>query len=127
MRIITETLGQVIPFAELVGRHGIVKHLLNTVLQSYVNGKEVHFEPSFYSWMQSSMNLILITIDCLRANHLSCLGYSKKTTPNLDYLVGEGVLFSQAISVGPWIPPSFVAMFTSTYPLMCGGQLYITN
>jgi len=73
------------------------------------------------------MNLILITIDCLRADHLGCLGYSKKTTPNLDNLASAGALFTQAISVGPETPTSFKAMFTSTYPLMHGGQLYTTN
>lgn len=73
------------------------------------------------------MNLILITIDCLRADHVSCLGYSKKTTPNLDYLASRGVLFSQAISVGPGTPESFIAILTSTYPQMYGGELYITD
>jgi len=72
-------------------------------------------------------NIILITIDCLRADHLSCLGYPRKTTPNLDYLATKGVLFSQAISVGPWTPPSFIGILTSTYPLMYGGELYIAN
>jgi arylsulfatase A-like enzyme len=73
------------------------------------------------------MNQILLTIDCLRADHLSRLGYSKKTTPNLDNLAGDGALFTQAISVGTNTPTSFKAMFTSTYPLMHEGQLYITE
>jgi len=73
------------------------------------------------------MNLILITIDCLRADHLNSLAYSKKTTPNLDYLASTGVFFNQAISVSTWTPSSFIAMFTSTYPLMYGGQVYATN
>jgi len=74
-----------------------------------------------------SMNLILLTIDCLRADHLSCLGYSKKTTPNLDDLASTGLLFSQAISVGPSTSPSFIAIHTSTYPLMHGGELHISD
>ena len=73
------------------------------------------------------MNMILLTIDCLRADHLSCLGYSKKTTPNLDDFASTGLLFSQAISVGPSTPPSFIAIHTSTYPLMHGGELYISD
>lgn len=72
------------------------------------------------------MNLILLTIDCLRADHLSCLGYSKRTTPYLDNLAHTGVLFSQAISVAPWTPPSFIGILTSTYPLMYGGTVYLT-
>jgi len=73
------------------------------------------------------MNLILITVDCLRADHLGCLGYPEKTTPNLDYLASKGVLFSEAISVGHCTSPSFIAILTSTYPLMYGGQLQITD
>lgn len=73
------------------------------------------------------MNVILLTVDCLRADHISILGYPKKTSPNLDSLSGTGVLFSQAISVGCWTLSSFKSIFTSTYPLMHGGQLYITK
>jgi len=73
------------------------------------------------------MNLILITVDCLRADHLGCLGYPKKTTPNLDYLASTGILFSEAISVGHRTSTSFIAILTSTYPLMYGGQLQITD
>ena len=73
------------------------------------------------------MNLILITIDCLRADHLSCLGYPKKTTQNLDYFASKGVLFSQAISVGNWTPSSFIAILTSTFPLMHGGWFDISK
>lgn len=73
------------------------------------------------------MNLILLTIDCLRADHLSCLGYSKQTTPNLDKLARDNVLFTQAISAGSNTPTSFKAMFTSTYPLVHDGRLYMTE
>jgi len=72
------------------------------------------------------MNLILLTIDCLRADHLGCLGYTKQTTPNLDNIARTGILFTQAISVGPSTRPSFLAICTSTYPQMYGGWLYIT-
>jgi arylsulfatase A-like enzyme len=61
-------------------------------------------------------NVILITIDCLRADHLSCLGYSKETTPTLDNLATEGILFSQAISTGTSTPISFPGILASTYP-----------
>jgi arylsulfatase A-like enzyme len=73
------------------------------------------------------MNLIVITIDALRADHLGCLGYPERTTPNLDYLASTGILFSQAMSVGAWTATSFIAILTSTYPLMYGGPLRITD
>lgn len=66
-------------------------------------------------------NVILITIDALRADHLSCLGYCRKTTPRLDEFAKKGILFSQAISVGSGTTPSFPSILTSSYPLMYGG------
>jgi len=62
-------------------------------------------------------NVIFITIDSLRADHLSCLGYHRKTTPNLDNLAKEGVLFKNTISCGPDTPTSIVPLLTSTYIL----------
>ena len=73
------------------------------------------------------MNLVLITVDCLRADHLSCLGYPKVTTPNLDSLAGKGAVFTQAISVSIRTQPSFKALFTSTYPLTDRGQLRLAD
>ncbi len=68
--------------------------------------------------MNRKPNVMLITIDCLRADHVSCLGYSRKTTPNLDNLAKKGVLFTQAIANGSSTPTSFPSILTSTYPLM---------
>jgi len=66
--------------------------------------------------MMEMKNVILVTIDCLRADHLSCLGYSKENTPTLDNLAENGVLFSQAISTGTYTPISFPGILASTYP-----------
>lgn len=49
--------------------------------------------------MSEKENVLLITVDALRADHLSCLGYHRKTTPNIDNLAKSGVLFTQAIGV----------------------------
>jgi len=72
-------------------------------------------------------NVILITIDCLRGDHLSCNGYRKKTTPFLDELSKKCVNFSQAISTGCWTAPSFISILTSTYPLMYNGYVSMTK
>ena len=58
-------------------------------------------------------NLVLITIDCLRSDHVGYLGY-KKITPNIDELAGKGLSFSQAVSTAPCTPLSFLSIFTST-------------
>src|SRR5207237_5697329 len=51
-------------------------------------------------------NVILITIDTLRADHLTCYGYTRPTTPVLDALAAEGVLFSRAYSQSSWTKPA---------------------
>lgn len=62
-----------------------------------------------------SPNILLISIDTLRADHLSCYGYNKKTTPNIDKLAGEGTLFRQHYSTGVWTPPGHASMLTGLY------------
>ena len=72
-------------------------------------------------------NLILITIDCLRADHVGALGYHKPTTPRIDELAAKGVVFTQAFAHGPRTPASFPAILTSTYPLMYGGTAALSE
>jgi arylsulfatase len=59
--------------------------------------------------------VLLITIDSLRADHLGCHGYLKNTTPNIDRLAQDGILFTQAISTGTWTIPSIPSILTSLY------------
>ena len=61
-------------------------------------------------------SLLLITIDTLRADHLSAYGYPRETSPFLDRLGAEGVRFERAIAQWPKTGPSFASMFSSTYP-----------
>lgn len=62
-----------------------------------------------------NINVILISIDTLRADHLSCYGYHRKTSPNIDRLAREGVMFSKAFSTTSWTLPAHISMFTSMY------------
>ena len=61
------------------------------------------------------MNLLLISIDALRADHLSCEGYNKETSPNIDRLVGEGVYFSNTITPVSRTN-SIISLLTGLYP-----------
>ena len=61
-------------------------------------------------------NVLLISIDTCRADHLSCYGYESKTTPNIDAMAGEGVLFENVISPVPQTLPSHSSMLTGTIP-----------
>ncbi|MHA1665397.1 MAG: sulfatase [Candidatus Njordarchaeales archaeon] len=60
-------------------------------------------------------NVILITVDSLRADHLSCYGYEKETSPNMDKIAESGILFKQAISNGGHTRIAFPTILTSTY------------
>ena len=59
---------------------------------------------------------LLITIDTLRADHLSAYGYYRPTSPVIDQLAAEGVRFDRPAVQWPKTGPSFASMFTSTYP-----------
>lgn len=71
----------------------------------------------------SRPNVILLTIDTLRADRLGCYGYDRPITPNLDRLAAKGIRFSQAISGGSWTQAAFPVILTSTYASMYGGCL----
>jgi arylsulfatase A-like enzyme len=62
------------------------------------------------------LNVILITIDCLRADHIGAYGYDRGNTPNMDALATQGLVFEQATAQTPWTLPSFASLFTSMYP-----------
>jgi len=60
-------------------------------------------------------NVLFITVDTLRADHLGCYGYVRDTSPNIDKLANEGILFSNAVVQWPKTAPSFASMLTGTY------------
>jgi arylsulfatase A-like enzyme len=62
-------------------------------------------------------NIVLISIDTLRADHLGSYGYERNTSPNIDKLAEKGVLFENAYSQAPWTLPSVATFFTSLYPV----------
>ncbi len=63
------------------------------------------------------LNVILITLDTLRADHLSCYDPDKVATPHLDRLAAEGVLFERCIAQTPLTLPSHTTILSGTYPL----------
>jgi arylsulfatase A-like enzyme/Tfp pilus assembly protein PilF len=65
-------------------------------------------------------SVILISVDTLRADHLSCYGYSRLRTPHIDSLERGGTLFAEISSQAPITLPSHVSLFTSTYPFANG-------
>lgn len=68
-------------------------------------------------------NVLLITVDTLRADHLSSYGYHLKTSPRIDQLAAEGVRFDETYTVIPLTGPSHLSLFTSRYPQEHGARI----
>src|ERR1700691_664537 len=66
------------------------------------------------------INVVEITIDTLRADHLGCYGYKEIRTPNIDRLAQECTRFERAYTPVPITFPAHTAIFTGTYPMMNG-------
>lgn len=64
--------------------------------------------------------VFFITVDTLRADHMSLYGYPRQTSPELAKLAGGGVVFEQAIAQWPKTGASFASMFTGQYPQTTG-------
>ncbi len=61
-------------------------------------------------------NIVLISIDTLRADHVGAYGYQRQTTPNIDRLAAQAILFERAVSQSAWTRPAHASMFTGLYP-----------
>ncbi len=65
-------------------------------------------------------NVLLISVDTLRADRLSCYGYERNSTPNIDRWAREGVLFNQAYTECPLTLPAHATLLTGTHPFYHG-------
>jgi len=61
-------------------------------------------------------NVILIVLDTVRADHLSCYGYPRNTTPNLKAFADEAVRYEHAIATSSWTVPTHGSLFTGLMP-----------
>jgi len=61
-------------------------------------------------------NVLLVTIDTLRADRLGCYGAERPTSPNLDRLAAGGLVFDRAYSQAPWTLPAMASLMTSLHP-----------
>jgi arylsulfatase A-like enzyme len=60
--------------------------------------------------------IVLISIDTLRADHLGCYGYGRPTSPGIDALARDGVVFEDVSAPSPWTLPSHASLLTGLYP-----------
>jgi len=68
-------------------------------------------------------NAIVVVIDTLRADHLGCYGHRRPTSPFIDGLARDGVLFRRAQATAPWTVPSTATVLTGLYPSEHGAEL----
>lgn len=68
--------------------------------------------------MPERRNIVLLTLDSLRADHCSFLGYNRKTTPTIDKVAKNGFYFENAIAPEVGTPPSMTSIFTGDYSLI---------
>ncbi|MGI8782360.1 MAG: sulfatase-like hydrolase/transferase [Acidobacteriota bacterium] len=70
-------------------------------------------------------NLVLITIDTLRPDHLECYGYKLLKTPHINGLASDGVLIEKAYTTIPLTLPAHASLFTGTYPMFHGVRDFV--
>lgn len=66
------------------------------------------------------LNVILISLDALRQDHIGAYGYKRNTTPNIDKITAESTLFMNAITAANWTIPSHMTIMTGLYPMEVG-------
>ncbi len=81
-----------------------------------VKGESFSAETSALGVDKDSFNVILITINVLRADHVSCYGYGRKTTPAIDELAKNSFVFKNAFAQAGYTFPNMISILTSVYP-----------
>jgi arylsulfatase A-like enzyme len=79
-----------------------------------MNPHAIWINPVLYrKAVKEKANVILVSIDTLRADHLGCYGYNRSTSPEIDLLAKDSVLFEKSISTTSWTLPAHVSLLTS--------------
>lgn len=76
---------------------------------------------------ETKPNVIIITVDTLRADHLGCYGYQRIRTPNIDTQARGSARFTRAFTPVPITLPAHAALFTGSYPMGTGIHDFIGN
>ncbi len=77
----------------------------------------VWFCPVLYQSNPGRKNIILISLDTLRADHLSCYGYNRPTSPAIDSLAKDSALFLNTYASSPWTLPSHLSIMTALHTI----------
>jgi arylsulfatase A-like enzyme len=69
-------------------------------------------------------NVVLVVVDTLRADHLGCYGYPRKTSPRIDAFAATATRYARASSAAPWTVPSHASLFTGKPPFAHGAHTF---
>lgn len=91
----------------------------------FISAFLIFFLSSYLRWISSTQaesprNIILISLDTLRADHLGIYGYHHNTSPYIDAFAKESIVFEQAVVQAPTTLPSHMSIMTSLYPSFHG-------
>jgi arylsulfatase A-like enzyme/Tfp pilus assembly protein PilF len=70
-----------------------------------------------------NLNVLLVSLDTVRPDHLGCYGYTELETPHIDRLAGESIVFHDALTSVPLTLPSHASILTGLYPISHGVRL----
>lgn len=100
----------------------IISFILSILLFSLILYKQNKQQKEFVSpdFICKDCNVILITMTNLRYDHMSSSGYFRPTTPNLDKLAKESLVFDNAFAHSSWTLPEGISIYTGLYPYQHG-------
>lgn len=101
----------------LQGKPKLLRATVWGCVVSLLAAQGVHPPTSLAAESTRRFNVLLITVDTLRADRLGCYGSRRVKTPNLDELAREGIRFDRALAQVPLTLPSHAVILTGTYPM----------
>ncbi len=103
---------------------GVTVAVLSAGIAFYAADEPPHYPPApeVAEPPPDNPNVVLMILDTVRADHFSCYGYSRPTTPNFDRLATRGVRFANAIAPTSWTLPSLASIFTGLLPHQHGAD-----
>ncbi|MDP8222156.1 MAG: sulfatase-like hydrolase/transferase [Candidatus Lernaella stagnicola] len=115
VRMLTPSLGPRLARRRILWAAGVVE----LVALATLVGLSLTHDPTFPDRpvaTPDAPNIVLVTVDTLRADHLSCYGYDKIRTPNMDRLAADGIAFDRHIAATSWTLPSIASLHSGVYP-----------
>jgi membrane-anchored protein YejM (alkaline phosphatase superfamily) len=93
-----------------------IKHVLILISFLLIIGLVYLFVSNKKSKTYPNANVILIVVDTLRADHLGCYGYTRHTSPGIDRLANEGIIFKNMLAQSSWTRAGTASILAGLYP-----------